>query len=250
MPINVRKNNSELRLVQRSKFASVKLFASLIIQCIRFSFLVDQVKHSAFAAFMKANLPACLTGPFNAWPTLDTVTNAKVDFGGADLPPLQGVIITPSATLLLGIQWTPDLVPPGLPTDNVAALVYKQGSGGEKGKAYWTNLVPDPTTTESNNKIGQYWPNSIKFAFPRWRHCRCCCFCLQFDKISRWQRILFKVCVFPKHYFSIVFSTVPNYFPPAPIYIRAGFFYNLYDDNHRRPVELSYSSNIRWPSPS
>ena len=53
---------------------------------------------------MKANLPTCFTGPFNGWPTLDTVTDAKVDFGGADLPPLQGVVITPSATLLLGIQ--------------------------------------------------------------------------------------------------------------------------------------------------
>ena len=50
-------------------------------------------------------------------------------------------------------------MPPGLPTDNVAALIYKQqGSGGAKGKAYWTNLVPDPTLmhpTTRSVSIGQ-----------------------------------------------------------------------------------------------
>lgn len=155
MPVNVRVNNSELRLIQRSKFASVKLFASLIIQAIRFGFLVDQVKHSAFAAFMKANLPACLTGPFNMWPTLDTVTDANVNFGGAELPGLQSLGVTPSTGLLLNIGWSPDLVAPGTPTDNVAVLVYKQGSGGAKGKSYWTNLLTDPvTSTPTTRSVG------------------------------------------------------------------------------------------------
>jgi len=143
MPVDIRVNNSTLRLIQRSKFASVKAFASPIISCIRFSFLCNQITHSAFSAFMRANLPTCLVAPYNEWPTLDTVSDGQVNFGGASLPDLQNLVCVALSGMKVSITWDPDLIPPGLPTDNIAVLIYKQAAGGVAFKSWFVRKAED-----------------------------------------------------------------------------------------------------------
>ena len=119
-PIEVKPNNSPLRILQRGDFRLIFEFGSFVLNYFRFAFMGMAVDKSAFSCYMHENLP----GAVNKLVTPHVLDLTRMNWGGMNLPPLDALQVTTITGGKIEFDFNATTELPGEPTDQIAFLIF------------------------------------------------------------------------------------------------------------------------------